>query len=149
MYKTIYYYKLLEKQIGGRLMKRKIGILAAIFLVLALCIGMAGSVSAAKTKMIDKGTIKGSDPDLGGYFKFTYVTYQKGVNYIKIKSYLYVGAVDKSVKMTIIMQKVSKTKLKSTIYMNGKKTGTEYDYTKLTASRFYWRVVRPGLLNSI
>lgn len=127
-------------------MKGKIGLLMAIFLIFAICIGMAGTASAAKTKLVDKGYIKGTDPDMG-YYKISWFTYQKGTYYVKTKLFFYMGSVDQTEKLTVVMQKVSKTKLKITAYVNGKKVGTEYDYTKLTAAQYYWRIFKPDMLS--
>ncbi len=127
-------------------MKKKIGTLAAMFLICAFCIAIVEPTAAARTKMVDKGSIKGTDPDIG-YYKFSWVTYQKGTSYIKIKSYLYMGFINYSIKTTFVIQKLSKTKIKLTTYMNGKKIDTTYGYTKLTAARFYWREFRPEMLS--
>jgi len=127
-------------------MKGKIGIFAAMFLICTFCIAIAEPTAAAKTKMIDKGSFKGTDPDMG-YYKFSWVTYQKGTSYIKVKAWMYMGALDYSLKYTFVIQKISKTKIRMTTYFNGKKIDTNYGYTKLTAARFYWREFRPGLLS--
>lgn len=125
-------------------MNQKIGLLAAVFIIFAICIAMAGTASAAKTKLVDKGSIKGTDPDMG-YYKISWFTYQKGTSYVKTKMFFYMGSIDYTLKYTFVMQKVSKTKLKLTFYGDGVKKRTEYDYTKLTAARYYWREFKPEM----
>jgi len=124
-------------------MKKNIGLLSVILFMLVISLQAVEPVAAAK--LVDHGTIKGTDHDVG-YYKYSWVTYQKGTSYVKTSWYLYFGVIKDSSKETFILQKVSKTKLKITKYMDGTKLVTEYHYTKLTAAQYYWRVFRPNIL---
>ncbi len=126
-------------------MNKNIAMVALVSFMFVLSLQIAEPVAAAKLKMVDHGSIKGTDPDMG-YYKISWATYQKGTNYVKTNAYVYFGSVDKSVKTSFVIQKLSKNKVKITNYWNGQKIGSYYDYSKLTASRYYWRVFRPELI---
>ena len=121
-------------------------LIALISFIFVFNLQISEPVAAAKLKLVDHGSIKSTD-SYSGYHKESWFAYQKGINYLKVNNYDYTGAIDKTDKFTYIFQKISKTNLKETIYINGKKNGVRYHHTKLTAARYYWRLFRPGMIS--
>jgi len=120
-------------------MNRKI-IVLTILLMAFVGFTMAGSVSAVKTKVIDKGSVKATTS--AGDAKFSWVTYQSGSSYIKVKGNVYVIATKTSVSVNFILQKVKGNKFTIISYVNGKKVSSGSEYTKLTVTKIYWSYFR-------
>ncbi len=113
-----------------------------------LSLQIAEPVAAAK--LVDKGSF--SYP---GDFKYSWKTYQIGTSYMKVNMHLYDYETKQSSTYNFILKKVSKSKLKMTYSISGKLNGDSYtytlthtEYTKLTAARYYWRVIRPGIVSA-
>ncbi|HML05484.1 MAG TPA: hypothetical protein VK426_06905 [Methanobacterium sp.] len=123
-------------------MKKYIALIFALSFVFAFNIQTVEPVSAAKLKVVDKGSVSYTDPD-EGTFTYSWKTYQKGTSYVKIIGYVYSQKYNYGTSMTYYLQKVSKKKLKISMSAYGHKTNIETVYTKTTAARYYWNVFRP------
>ncbi len=125
-------------------MRKNLALLVGVLFVLFIGLQVAEPVSAAK--LVDKVSIKRTDVS-GHYGKFSLFTYQKGVNYIKIYEFDYWAVTDHTDKVIRTITKVGKNKVKiTTTFPDIKETNVDYEYTKLTAAQYYWRVERPALL---
>lgn len=122
-------------------MRKNLALVALISFMFVFSLQIAQPVSAAKLKVVDKGSFT---EDYGyGKCTNTWKTYQKGTYYVKIV------ATSKSPghtdRMTMYLIKVSKRVLKIKTINNGKWTGTMYLPSKLTAAQYYWKYIRPGI----
>ena len=126
-------------------MRKNTVFVATMLIAFVFGLQIAEPVAAASMKLVDHGSVKGIDSDIG-YYKYSWVTYQKGTSYLKIKGYFYVGSKDHSFRTIFILQKLSKSRVKITSYTDGVSGGTAYDRTKLTGAQYYWRVFRPEML---
>ncbi len=124
-------------------MRKNIVLIAGLLFV--CFVGLQAAQPVAAAKLVDHGAIKGTDPDYG-YYKVSWFTYQTGTNYVKTNVFSYWAFCDDTTKMTVTLKKVSKTKIKMTMYDSDlKRSYTTYGYTKLTAAKYYWRVFRPAM----
>jgi hypothetical protein len=124
-------------------MRKNIVLLSGILFM--IMIGLQAAEPVAAAKLVDHGAIKGTDADYG-YYKVSWFTYQTGVNYVKVNVFDYWAFCDDTNKMTMTLKKVSKKKIKLTMYDSDTKSSfTTYGNTKLTAAQYYWRVIRPSM----
>lgn len=136
-------------------MKNKSILIAAVLAMFVFSLQIAEPASAAKLKVMDHGSIKFNDHsnNVTGTYKWT--AYQSGINYVKIAGTYYYPH-NLKVYMYMYLQKISKTKIKisgkvigkAPYYSYSQSIGTHYDYTKLSAVQYYWRVLRPDMLSS-
>lgn len=106
-------------------------------------INSAEPASAAKTKLIDKGSVTFFDAEEGKYNKYTWKTYKKGNNYVVVKGTMYFDGF--GISSNYYLVKTSKTKLYFKATVAGKKVFSKFIKTKLNAVSFYSKYLRPEL----
>lgn len=119
-------------------------IFAAFIMLVFVCgINSVEPASAAKTKLIDKGSVTFFDAEEGKYVKYAWKTYKKGNNYVFVKGTMYFDGI--GISSNYYLVKTSKTKLYFKATVGGKKVGSDYIKTNLNAVNFYWKYLRPDL----
>lgn len=138
-------------------MRKNTLIIVMILSMFIFSLQMAEPLTAASLKVVDHGSIKFKVHNNAG--TYTWKTYQKGNNYVKVVGYLYSPSTKRGVYIYNYFEKVSKTKLRN----HGKDVVKYYDYgtsqtinigstythTKLTAAQYYWKVYRPFMIKYV
>jgi hypothetical protein len=112
-------------------------------LVFVCGINSAEPASAAKTKLIDKGSVTFFDAEEGKYVKYAWKTYKKGNNYVFVKGTMYYDGF--GISSNYYLVKTSKAKLYFKATVAGKKAYSQTIKINLNAVKFYSKYLRPEL----
>jgi hypothetical protein len=130
-------------------MRKNIALIALISFMFVIGLQVAEPVAAASLKVIDHYSTKFKDGNTT--VTYTWTTYKNGENYVVMKGTYYPVINSWKSHYYMYLQKTSKTKIKITekIFSTNIKTGktkiihqtTYYHNTKLTAVKYYWKVI--------
>ena len=130
-------------------MRKNIVLMVLISFIFVVGLQVAEPVAASSLKVIDKAYTKWKDGNTTVTYKWT--AYKNGENYVVMKGTYYPVVNSWQLHYYTYLQKTSKTKIKITekTFSTNVKTGknkiisqkTYYRTTKLTAVKYYWKVL--------
>lgn len=132
------------------ILNRKMFFALLTLFVFVFAINSVDTAAAAKTKLVEKGTLP-LESASGYTYQFSYKIYKQGTSKSVLKVSVKLSGGSRTGYITDYFTKVSKNKIKDKYYFNGKYKKTNYFKTKLSSVNFarnYCKLLAISLINS-